>query len=723
MNIKNILFFVFLSFTLAVSQNELNVKILDSSDNKPLSGANVFLQNTAIGGSSDLSGMVHIENIPDGQHIIVYEYVGYQTKKDTLTFPVTQSKINIVYLTAEQEETETVFVTATRSSRSIADTPTRVETISGEELNEKANMKPGDIRMLLNESTGIQTQQTSATSANASIRIQGLDGRYTQMLRDGFPLYSGFSGGLSLLQIVPLDLQQAEVIKGSSSTLYGGDAIAGLVNLVSKVPGDSRELSFLLNATSAGGFDGSGFYAKKFETIGVQAFASYNAGRAYDPADIGLSAIPEFQRITVNPKLFFYFNDQTDLYIGLNSTIEKRTGGDMEYIAGRGDSIRSYFEKNNTTRYSTQLGFNHRTNNYSKFTFKNTLSFYDRSITMRDYKFSGDQLSTYSEAVFSTSDDRVEWIAGLNLWTDQFSQDREDTIQVIDYKYITPGAFIQNSWNTTEKFTIESGFRLDYNNEYGVFALPRAALLFKSNPQLSFRLGGGMGYKLPTVFTEDAERIQFRGILPIDVANTHAEKSYGFNFDLNFRTIFLEDFTFSINGLLFYTRILDPLVLSPLDDEYYEFQQPDGYIDTDGIELNLKFTYEHYKLFIGYTFSDVNEHYEGNSELYPLVARHRLNNVLIYEVEEKFRIGLEAYYFSPQHLNDGRIGQEYWITGVMTEKMWENFSIFLNFENFLDTRQTRFEDIFTGTITDPVFNDIYAPLDGFVVNGGVKFKL
>ena len=85
---------------------------------------------------------------------------------------------------------------------------------------------------------------------------------------------------------------------------------------------------------------------------------------------------------------------------------------------------------------------------------------------MRDYKFSGDQLSTYSEAVYNTSDNHVEWIAGLNLWTDQFIQDKLDTTQVIDYKYITPGAFIQNSWNVTDKFTLESGFRLDYNNEY-----------------------------------------------------------------------------------------------------------------------------------------------------------------------------------------------------------------------------------------------------------------
>jgi len=124
-------------------------------------------------------------------------------------------------------------------------------------------MRPGDIRMMLNESTGIQTQQVSATSANSSIRIQGLDGRYTQILKDGFPMYAGFSGGLGLLQTPPLDLRQVEIIKGSSSTLYGGGAIAGLINLISKVPTAERELRFLVNGTSAGGLDVNGFYGQR----------------------------------------------------------------------------------------------------------------------------------------------------------------------------------------------------------------------------------------------------------------------------------------------------------------------------------------------------------------------------------------------------------------------------------------------------------------------------
>ena len=208
-----------------------------------------------------------------------------------------------------EEEVEEIVVTSTRSRQSLADMPTRVEVITGEELGEKANMKPGDIRMLLNESTGIQVQQTSATTFNSSIRIQGLDGRYTQMLRDGMPLYSGFAGGLGLLQVAPLDLQSVEVIKGSVSTLYGGGAIAGLVNLNTKVPTSEPETSLLFNRTSAGGLDASAFSAARNEEIGGTLFASWNESTAYDPANIGLSAIPEFERWTINPRAFLYFDD------------------------------------------------------------------------------------------------------------------------------------------------------------------------------------------------------------------------------------------------------------------------------------------------------------------------------------------------------------------------------------------------------------------------------
>lgn len=709
-------------FSTAWSQNKFQAIIRDEENKEPLVGANVILQGTTIGASADLNGFIDIKNIPDGKQIIIFSYIGYQVKTEIFNFPLSQSEPVEILLHAEAEEMELVVISATRSSRTIADIPTRIELISGEELDEKGNMKPGDIRMLLNESTGIQTQQTSATSYNSSIRIQGLDGKYTQILKDGFPLYSGFSGGLSLLQIVPLDLKQVEVIKGASSTLYGEGAIAGLINLVSKTPTDERKLSVLLNGTSALGLDASGFYSQKSKKIGTTVFLSYNLGTPYDPADIGLTAIPEFKRYTINPKLFVYFNDKTTLNIGFNSTIEDRTGGDIKYIEGKADSVHSYFEKNNTIRFSTQLGLDHRPTERSKFSLKNSVGYYDRSIEIPDFEFSGKQISSFSEATYSRFSEQFEWIAGLNLWTDQFTQNKLDTSKVVDYNHITFGAFIQNTWNTSEKVSLETGLRFDYQNEYGSFVLPRTALLIKVNPKLTLRLGGGLGYKTPTVFTEDAARLQFRNVLPIDVKKTKAEKSIGTNFDMNYRTSFSDQMTFSINSLLFYTRVNDPIVLAPTFMGLYEFQQPKGFIDTKGVETNIKLTYDDFKLFVGYTLADVKQHYQGNTKTFPLVARHRLNNVLIYEIHDKLRIGLEAYYFSPQKLNDGRTGRKYWIFGLMTEKIWEDFSVFLNFENFLDTRQTKFETIFTGSITDPTFNDIYAPVDGFVVNGGLKIR-
>ena len=112
----------------------------------------------------------------------------------------------------------------------------------------------------------------------------------------------------------------------------------------------------------------------------------------------------------------------------------------------------------------------------------------------------------------------------------------------------------------------------------------------------------------------------------------------------------------------------------------------------------------------------------GDQDL-ALVSQHRVNNVLVWEREDNFRVGLEAYYFSSQRRTGDVNGESYWIYGVMTEKkIGETVTAFLNFENFTDTRQTRFENINTGTLQNPQFRDVYAPLDGFVINGGFRIQ-
>ena len=306
--------------------------------------------------------------------------------------------------------------------------------------------------------------------------------------------------------------------------------------------------------------------------------------------------------------------------------------------------------------------------------------------------------------------------------TDSFSEKQDTYSPLRDYTQITYGAFIQNTIKATDWVDIETGIRGDYVKDYGFAFLPRASALFTITDKLTSRLGGGLGYKTPTIFTEESERMQYRNVLPIDSDLNKLEKSYGVNLDINYKTQIWDEVSFSINELLFYTYIDNPLLLLP-EQTNYKFVNVDGYLETKGLETNIKFGYEDFKLFLGYTYTDANIRQDNVTRQNPLTPKHRLNNILVYEVEDKWKIGLEAYYFSKQELNDGLTGQDYWIFGAMAERLWENFSIYINFENFTDTRQTRFDSIYTGTINNPVFRDIYAPVDGFVMNSGIKINL
>ena len=715
---------LFMTFNLCVyAQNTFKAVIKDSEKKELLMGVTAQVTGTTIATTSDENGQIILTGIPNGLQEIQFSYVGFAKRTDSFNFPLKDTTPIEILLSEQSEDLEEIVISSTRSTRTIQNIPTRIEFIGSEELDEKGNMKAGDIRMLLAESTGIHVQTTSPTSANASIRIQGLDGRYTQILKDGFPIYSGASSGLGLLQIPPLDLKQVEVIKGSTSTLYGGGAIAGLVNLISKTPTEERDLRFHLNGTSGRGLDISGFYGQKFKKIGTTIFASHNRNGAYDPAQIGLSAIPQFERYVLNPKLFVYFNDKTKMNFGINTTIENRLGGDMLYIKGKGDNTHQYFEENKTQRYSTQFVFDHTVNENSFVQFKNSVSYFNRNTAIPNYEFEGTQTATFTEASYTHSKEKSEWVTGVNIWTDNFKEKQITAFPLRDYTHTTFGAFVQNSFKATDWLQLEAGLRTDYVIDYGAVFLPRVSALFKIANGLTSRVGGGFGYKTPTIFTEESERIQYQNVMPINDKTNKLERSYGANADINYRTNIGDDWTFSINQLFFYTYLDNPLLLQNPSANLYQFINSSGYIHTKGTETNVKIGYDDLKLFLGYTFTDTRLIENGTTTENPLTPKHRINSVLMYEIEDKWKIGLEAYYFSPQKLNDGTIGNDYWTCGFMAEKIWERFSLYINFENFLDTRQTRFDNIYTGTITNPVFKDIYAPLDGFVINGGIKFRL
>jgi len=167
----------------------------------------------------------------------------------------------------------------------------------------------------------------------------------------------------------------------------------------------------------------------------------------------------------------------------------------------------------------------------------------------------------------------------------------------------------------------------------------------------------------------------------------------------------------------------DPLRLIQIDADQYAFSQPNDHLESRGAEINAVWRWDDFKIFLDYTYADVEEDTVGGVESAPLVPKDRLNNVFVYEREDDIRIGFEAYYYGRQELTSGAKSRDYWIFGLMIEKMFsDKFSLFINFENFTDTRQTRYGSINSGALASPIFADIFAPLDGYGANGGIKLR-
>jgi outer membrane receptor for ferrienterochelin and colicins len=707
------------------AQQTINVRVTNAESKTAIS-ASILLKGTNIGFSTDTTGYAQIKFPANGTYTLITSAVNFEEKQINITIPSNKDTIRIELENLE-EALEEVIVQSTRTSRTIANVPTRVETIDFEEIDEKTNMRPANVAMILHESTGIQVQQTSATSGNASIRIQGLDGRYTQLLKDGFPNFGNFSSGLSVLEIPPLDLQQVEIIKGPASPLFGGGAIAGVVNFISRVPKTKPEYNFILNQSNIGQSNIGGFASARNSKIGYTMLALYNRQKPYDVDKDDFTEVPKSNEYTIHPKLFFYPNATTTITVGNNLTKGERIGGDIQVIKNKIDGLHQYFENNKTLRNISTVAFDKKIGEAKRFVAKQSFSFFDRTIQIPAYTFAGVDYNAFTDVSYVTNANKHALVVGGNFIFNKFreknnsSGDRDNTSR-------TAGVYAQHTWDASDFVKLESGVRVDaadyrnaiYKNRE-VFVLPRISVLVKYNANWSSRIGGGMGYKTPTLFTEVTETIQYRDVEQLN--NVQSEKSYGGTADVNFKTSIFDDLTFSFNQMFFYTTIQKPLVLTN-DSFTNRFANAAKPVNSVGFETNAKFTYkDHFKLFLGYTLTNTKAKYLLKNQFLPLVPKSKLNSALIYEKEGMLKIGLEGYFTGRQYLTSGVSTPAFSEFGFMAEKIFKKFSLYINFENFTDTRQSRYKNVINGSHLNPTFDEIWTHTEGFVVNGGIKLKL
>ena len=618
----------------------------------------------------------------------------------------------------EAEESAEIVVQATRSGRRVGDEPIRVEVIDAEELAEKIAMVPGNISMVVAETNGLQVQVTAPGLGAANIRVRGLDGRYTQILADGLPLFGGQAPPLGLLQIPPTDLARVEVIKGAASALYGASALGGVINLVSRRPKDEFGANILFNATQRDGQDLTGYAAAPLGGAwGGSLTGGLNRQTAQDRDGDGYADIAGYRRATLRPRLFWTGDDGAKALMTAGYLTEDRVGGTL------GNAVLSegqpYRETQGTEQFDAGLVGEWPIEGLGRLHLRASATSQTARRTYGTTRQDERRSTLFGEASLAGGGARTNWAMGAAIQSDRF---RSPQFAAFDYRYTVPGVFAQVDQNIGEVVTIAGSARLDFHNRYGTFLSPRLSVLYKPEGW-TVRGSVGRGFFAPTPFVEEIESAGLARLAPLsglkaeiaDTASIDVGRSFG-------KT--------ELNASVFAARVDNAATLVPLaNGAGVRLVNNPGQVRTRGIELLVRHRWRELVLSASYVLVDATEPApSGERQSVARTPRNTFGAVAIWEVEDRGRIGIEAFYTGQQRLDDDpfrTVSRPYVQLGLSGELKLGAASVFINLENILDARQTRYSPLVrpAPAIDGRRTIDAWAPLEGFVANAGVKIRL
>ncbi len=704
----------------------------------PTAVADAVVRSGSRGGLSDATGRVTL-TLPVGAHVVIASKLGYAPDTVRLTLAVGADTAITFRLRPQAATLSVVTVSAARGGdRRVSEEPTRVEVIGHEDVEEKTAMQPGNIAMLLNETSGVRVAATSPALGGANVRIQGLRGRYTQLLSDGLPLYGLSAEGLGLLQIPPVDLSQVEIIKGAASALYGPTALGGVVNLVSRRPGAEPERELLLNQTSRDATDAVYFDARRLSPAwGYTLLASAHRQRRLDLDDDGWADLAGYERGVLRPRVFWTSPRGHSVFATAGAMVENRAGGtvgEATLPTGIGAGRAPFSQGVRTRRGDVGTVARFLVGN-AVLAVRASATSQERDLTFGPADDHERRQTLFGEATYSRQIGAQTGVLGVAFQRDAY---RARTAAALDYTFNVPALFAQHTWTPDDRFGLTSSARLDAHSVYGTVVSPRLSALVRPFAKPSgredggsasgvaswtARLSAGTGLLAPTPFTEETEELALSRIRrPTGLV---AERARSVSADVGGLLGGVE-----LNGSVYASDIRHAAALrrvsAPTGDDVVQVNavRPTR---TGGAEAFARYRREPFVLTATYAYLRVTEEdvETGGRRGVPLTPRHSGGVVAMFEEEDGTRVGIEGYYTGRQPLADNPYRAEsrpYVLVGLLAQKRIGEVVVFANLENLLDVRQTR---------TDPLLlpaqgpggrwtTDAWAPLEGRVLNLGVR---
>ncbi len=615
--LKQVFTVAILFFSLAANAQTATLTGQITDGGNPIIFANVILEGNIYGAATDTSGYYIIENIPAGRYRVTVSVIGYNDVEKTITLSANEKKTMDFEISHSSLSLDEVVVTGTMNEVSRLESPVPVEVYTAKFF--KSNPSPSIFDALGNVN-GVRPQINCNVCNTGDIHINGLEGPYTMVLIDGMPIVSGLSTVYGLSGIPQSLVERVEIVKGPASTLYGSEAVGGLINIITKKPLNAPIFSADIFGTSWAEFNadlaGKVRAGKRAQSlIGVNY---YNYQNPIDNNNDGFTDVTLQNRISFFNKWDFDRKDNRIFSIAGRYIYEDRWGGEMNWNRSYRGGDEVYGESIYTSRWeffgTYQLPLKER------ILFQFSANTHDQNSAYGDEFYIADQKIAFGQFTWHKSINRHELLSGLTYRYTYYDDNTPATASADDVNINQPththlpGLFLQDEIFIDKNNKLLLGIRYDYNSLHGNILTPRVNYKWSSSDKLNvIRLSFGNGYRVANVFTEDhaaltgARDVIFAGELK-------PEKSW--NGNLNFvKKIFIQNTFIGIDASAFYTYFTNKIIPDyDSNPNQIIYDNIDGYATSRGIALNLDIAFSSgLKFLLGGTLMDVSATESGET--------------------------------------------------------------------------------------------------------------
>lgn len=604
-NIKSLLAYIFLlgiclNLNIYANSNTQISGKITNEDGKPIIGASIRIANSTLGSITNKNGKFSIKKVDKENINLIITAIGYETKiikleefKEDIQITLIESPLSF----------DGVVVTGTRNDKIYQDSPVKVSVLDKEVFSSTASVS---LMEGLSFQPGLRIENNCQNCGFSQVRINGLEGRYSQILIDGIPSFSSLNGVYGLEQIPSNLVERIEVVRGSGSSLYGGSAIAGVINIITKDPLENNynvrfQQSFIDGTTPDLTVQLNGSNISSEQNLGISYFANYRNRDHWDANGDEISEIAKLDVIAFGTSAFYKPTNKSRLSIDYNGVVDDRRGGNNfnlePHQADIAEAIDHITHRGNIKYEQYLAGDNIKLSAYSSLQHTNRDSYYGAEQDPNAYG------TTLNRTIVTGSQltHVLGNMLGDHVITGGYEMRYEDTEDIAEgYNYelnqfvIEHGIYLQDDWSLSNTFSLVLGARLDFNNfiDEPIFN-PRANLMYKPVDNLSFRGYFATGFRAPQAFDEDLHIETLGGDrLRIRLADDLREErsmSFGFSGEYTFK---LNRIPLSISSEYFNTRLMDAFAFSePVETEsgeLFKIKSNQDNARVQGITFELK---------------------------------------------------------------------------------------------------------------------------------------